>query len=89
MHILCGPFDLQSQLGSFGIQQDADKQYFLKDDRQVLGIYRRSTDPNQLQDGSCDPVSTMESCDVPQRMTHIMHRLLNDMFDIKQSSTYG
>jgi hypothetical protein len=89
VHILCWPFGFKSELGDFAVGADEDKQYFLKDDRQTLSIHRRSSDPNQPSDTACDPLSTMESCDVAKKFTSVMHDILNDMFDIKQADIYG
>jgi hypothetical protein len=89
VHILCWPFDFNSELGNFAVGDWQDKQYFLKDDRQTLSIHRRSSDPNQPSDNTCDPLGTMESCDIAKKFTSVMHDILNDMFDIKQADIYG
>lgn len=79
VHILCNPFGLQSNF-----DQLWSDQYFLKEERTTLRIYAR--DEN---DRDCNPRLSMTSCDVGKVFSDIMHRILNDMFDIKQSAVYG
>lgn len=81
IHILCAPYKLTSIFGP--INQDP-KAYFSKDDWITLGIYGVTED-----DIACRQDFDMTNCDVAQVFTSLFHRILSDMFDIKQSQLYG
>lgn len=85
MHIVCGPYGFTSDFES--IKQDP-KTYFFKDDWITLGIHGQEQEDDRLQDNRCRPAFDMTNCDVPKEFTAILHRILNDMFDIKQSQIY-
>lgn len=81
IHIVCGPYGFISQ---FEEPNQNPKTYFYKDDWITLGIYWTTQD-----DIACKSSFAMTDCDIPQVFTSILHRILNDMFDIKQSQLYG
>lgn len=81
IHIVCGPYKFTSDFGKIN---DDPKKYFLKDDWVPLAIYGVTQD-----DIACRPNFGMTDCNIPQVFTDIFHRILNDMFDIKQSQLYG
>lgn len=86
IHILCSPYGLFSDFGQ--VNQDP-KTYFFKDDWITLGIHGKDKKNDKLQDNKCRPDFAMTDCDIPKEFTDILHRILNDMFDIKQSQLYG
>lgn len=86
IHIVCGPYALTSD---FGATNQSSKTYFFKDDWVTLGIHGQEQEDPTMQDNACRPDFGMTDCDIPEKFTAILHRILNDMFDIKQSQLYG
>lgn len=86
IHILCSPYGLVSD---FGQTNQDPKTYFLKDDWLTLGIHGKEQEDPNMQDNKCRPNFGMTDCDTPKEFTQILHRILNDMFDIKQAQLYG
>jgi len=82
--IVCGSYGLISDFGN-----EDPKTYFFKHDWITLGIHGKQQDNPNTQDNACRPDFGMTDCDVPKEFTDILHRILNDMFDIKQSQLYG
>lgn len=86
IHILCAPYGLVS---NFGNTKQDPKKYFYKDDWITLGIHGKTKANEKAQDHKCRPEFEMTNCDIPKVFTEVLHRILNDMFDIKQSQLYG
>jgi len=86
IHIICAPYGFTSD---FGETNQDPKTYFYKDDWITLGIYGKEQSDENGQDNTCRPDFSMTDCDIPKVFTEILHRIINDMFDIKQSQLYG
>lgn len=86
VHIVCAPYGFKS---SFGKVNPQEKTYFLKDDWVTLRIHGKEMKNPKMQDNKCRPDFGMTDCDVAKEFTDIMHRILDDMFNIKQSQMYG
>jgi hypothetical protein len=84
MHIVCGPYGFISKFWLINENPEDPKTYFFKDDWVTLGIYGVTQD-----DIACRPDFSMTDCNIAKEFTDILHRILNDMFDIKQSQLYG
>jgi len=70
---LCQPFDFESEI---------DDGMIAINNRRQWGIYNQNDD-------RCNPSWSMRSCPVHSIFSKIMHEILNDMYDIKQSAVYG
>jgi len=85
IHIICAPYRLAS---NFWEIETNPKTYFYKDDWITLGIYGQENEGQGNVDNTCRPQFDMVNCDIPKVFTEILQRILNDMFDIKQSQLY-
>lgn len=86
IHIICSPYGFRSDFREYN---QNTKTYFLKDDWITLGIYGQPQADGRTPDNACRPDFAMTDCDIAKEFTDILHRILNDMFDIKQSQLYG